>query len=184
MHENELWQIFDQNGRPIAGKGAIDDAFDDDPMLVVGNSHVWLWRRTADGTVDILLQKRAMTKKRKPGYYHISAGGHINVDETPLDAAVRETKEEMGIVIDPDQLYLVHVTRMPPHWNDLAHVYIYQLSGDEEFSFDDGEVESVEWHPIETFERMTNDTAAHKLVDSGGPYFQRLIETIKRQSEL
>lgn len=184
MHEDELWQLFNQNGQPMAGRGAVDDAFDDDPTLVVGNSHIWLWRRAADGTVDILLQKRAMTKKRKPGYYHISAGGHINVGETPIDAAVRETKEEMGIAIDPNQLYLVHVTRMPPNWNDLAHVYIYQLNGDEEFSFDDGEVESVQWRPIELFERMTNDTAAHKLVDSGGPYFKRLIETIHRQSKL
>lgn len=182
MHEDELWQVFHQNGQPIQEQGAIDDAFDDDPTLVVGNAHVWLWRKTTDGTVEVLLQKRAMTKKRKPGYYHISAGGHINIHESPINAAVRETKEEMGIEINPDHLYLVHVTRMPPHWNDLAHVYIYELNGDEIFSFDDGEVDGVEWRPVEVFERMTNDAAAHTLVDSGGPYFRRLIETIRRQS--
>jgi isopentenyldiphosphate isomerase len=182
MHENELWQVFHQNGQPVQGEGALDDAFDKDSDLVVGNAHVWLWRRTADDTIEVLLQKRAMTKKRKPGYYHISAGGHINLHESAIDAAMRETKEEMGITINPDQLYFVHVTRMPPNWNDLAHVYIYQLRGDETFSFDDGEVDSVQWHPIETFERMTNNTAAHKLVDSGGPYFRRLIETIRRQA--
>lgn len=180
MHDDELWQVFRENGQPIVGRGALDDAFDADHLMVVGNAHVWFWKKT-DAGIEILLQKRAITKKRAPGYYHISAGGHINVGETAVAAAVRETTEEMGVSIDPDMLYLVHVTRTPRNWQDLAHVFIYQLKGDEQFSFDDGEVDSVSWYSIEEFESMTANADVRKLVNQGEPYFSALTAAIRRQ---
>jgi len=179
MHDGEIWQVFAENGQPVKGKGALDDAFDRDASLLMGNAHVWLWRRSLDG-IDVLLQRRSLTKKRRPGYYHISAGGHINLGENPVETAVRETKEELGLTLDPSRLYLAHIVRMPSKWRDFAHVYTYELGGDEEFSFDDGEVASVEWRPLETFHEMTKDTEAHNLVDSGGSYFEALIATLKR----
>jgi 8-oxo-dGTP pyrophosphatase MutT (NUDIX family) len=182
MHDNELWQVFAENGQPVPGKGAADHDFDDDPSMVVGNAHIWFWKKTPSG-VEILLQKRALTKKKAPGYYHISSGGHINTDETPVEAAVRETSEEMGVSIDAAQLYLVQVVRTPRNWQDLAHVYCYELQGNETFSFDDGEVELVKWVGIDTFQQMTQEAATHKLVDQGRAYFDPLIATIKRLGE-
>jgi isopentenyl-diphosphate delta-isomerase len=139
-----------------------------------------MWHRT-DAGAAILLQKRAKTKKTSPGMFHISAAGHINVDESPIDAAMRETKEELGITVDPALLYLVQVTRTARHPQSLLHVYTYELQGDEPFSFDDGEVELVSWHDISEFIRMTKDAAAHKLIDQGQPYFTPLVEAIRRQ---
>jgi 8-oxo-dGTP pyrophosphatase MutT (NUDIX family) len=182
MHDGELWQVFSENGHPLVGQGAIDDAFTDDTALVMGNSHVWFWKRTPEG-VAVLLQKRSLTKKNAPGMYHISAAGHINVGETALEAAVRETQEEVGIAIDPAQLYLVHVTRTPRNLKSLLHVYIHELSGDEHFSFDDGEVERVEWFDLDTFYKMTEDAAMHQLIDQGRAYFDPLIVTIKRHAK-
>ena len=179
MHDDELWQVFAENGQPIAGKGATDGVFDQDASLLMGNAHVWLWRRGKSG-IEVLLQRRSLTKKRRPGYYHISAGGHINLGELPIETAVRETKEELGIVIDPSLLYLAHIVRMPSRWRDFAHVYTYELRGDETFSFDDGEVASVEWRRLDDFDLMTRNPDAHTLVDSGGSYFEALIATLKR----
>jgi 8-oxo-dGTP pyrophosphatase MutT (NUDIX family) len=179
MHDGELWQVFAENGQPIKGKGAPDDAFDRDASLLMGNAHVWLWKHGANG-IEVLLQRRSMTKKRRPGYYHISAGGHINVGENPVDTAVRETKEELGLSLDPSKLYLAHIVRMPSKWRDFAHVYTYELSGNEEFSFDDGEVGAVEWKVIDAFHGMTKDPDANTLVDSGGSYFEALITTLRR----
>jgi 8-oxo-dGTP pyrophosphatase MutT (NUDIX family) len=180
MHDGELWQVFSENGQPLEGRGAIDTDFTHDPLLVMGNSHVWMWHRTNDG-VKVLLQKRALTKKTSPGFYHISAAGHINVDEAPIDAALRETKEELGLTIDPWRLYLVQVTRSARNPQSLLYVYTYQLGGDEVFSFDDGEVELVKWHGLEEFVKMTNNSAAHRLIDQGQPYFVPLVEAIRRQ---
>jgi 8-oxo-dGTP pyrophosphatase MutT (NUDIX family) len=181
MHDGELWQVFAENGQPVAGCGAIDDDFAHDDSLVMGNAHVWMWRKAARGA-DILLQKRALTKKTSPGFYHISAAGHINLNESPIEAALRETQEELGLAVDPNRLHLVHVTRTPRHLQSLLYVYTYQLSGDESFSFDDGEVELVEWHDIDHFYEMTKNAASYKLIDQGGPYFDPLIATIKRHA--
>lgn len=180
MHDGELWQVFAENGQPIPGVGAIDDEFTRNPSMVMGNSHVWMWHRTGEG-VNILLQKRAMTKKTSPGFFHISAAGHINVGESPVEAAVRETKEELGLAIDPAKLYLVHVPRSARNSQSLLYVYTYELRGDEAFSFDDGEVELVQWHDLGLFYEMTKNAARHTLIDQGQSYFTPLVEAIKRQ---
>ena len=52
---------------------------------------------------EILLQKRSMLKKSNPGKWGI-CGGKINLGETPIDAAVRETLEEVGINIERSKL--------------------------------------------------------------------------------
>lgn len=46
---------------------------------------------------NILLQKRSMQKDTYPGYYTVSASGHIDKDESYEDAARREMEEELGI---------------------------------------------------------------------------------------
>jgi 8-oxo-dGTP pyrophosphatase MutT (NUDIX family) len=180
MHDGELWQVFTENGLPVQDRGAIDDEFTRDPLMVMGNSHVWMWHKTDDGA-NVLLQKRALTKKTSPGFYHISAAGHINVGESPIAAALRETKEELGLTVDPERLYLVHVTRTAKHPQSLLYVFTYELMGDEAFSFDDGEVELVRWHDLEEFRTMTKNAAEHKLIDQGQAYFVPLVEAIKRQ---
>ena len=42
------------------------------------------------------------------GLYSVPAG-HVDVGESPLEAAVREAKEEVGITVDPQDLTFVHV---------------------------------------------------------------------------
>lgn len=180
MHDSELWQVFLENGQPVPGKGLDSTDFEADPALVMGNAHVWLWRKTSTGA-DILLQKRSRAMRRSPGMYHISAAGHINVGETPVEAAVRETKEEIGLEIEPNRLYLVHVTRAKRNLASLLHVFTYQLEGNEDFSFDDGEVEEVKWVDLALFDKMTRDADAHALVDQGCAYFDPLIAAIQRQ---
>lgn len=48
---------------------------------------------------DILLQKRSKFKDLNPGKYTISASGHVAKGQSYLEAAVRETEEELGINI-------------------------------------------------------------------------------------
>jgi len=146
----------------------------------MGNAHVWFYCKSSSGK-DILLQRRSLTKKMSPGYYHVSAAGHINVDERPIEAAVRETKEEVGIAINPALLYLVHVTRSSRRLESLLYVYIYELEGNEAFLFDDGEVDEVKWVSLERFYEMTENAASHMLIDMGRAYFDPLIAAIERQ---
>lgn len=181
MHNNDLWQIFADNGTPIMGESATHEVFDADKSLNMGNAHIWFWKKDSDATIKIMLQKRGPVKKRA-GWYHISVGGHINVGETALQTAVRETKEEMGFNIDPNKLYFLLTTRVfgrAPH--DIASVYLYQLAGDETFTHDDGEVAGYEWQTLDNFKRMIKDPESHKLVPMGDLYFKALIAGLEHR---
>jgi 8-oxo-dGTP pyrophosphatase MutT (NUDIX family) len=179
MHDDNLWQLFANNGTPITGKGATPETFDADESLTMGNAHVWFWKKNKDGVVEIILQKRGPIKRR-PGWLHISAAGHIDIDETPLQAAVRESKEEMGIIIDPTKLYFVQTTRhFPRAPHDIVNVYLYQLTGDETFTHQDGEVAGIEWHTLDDFKQMIKNPESHKLVPMGDLYFGMLVAALE-----
>jgi len=179
MHDDNLWQLFAPNGTPIAGKGATADAFDADKSLTMGNAHIWFWKKNKDGVVEIMLQKRGPIKRR-PGWLHISVGGHIDVGEIALQTAVREAKEEMDVTIDPAKLYFVQTTRhFPRAPHDIVNVYLYRLSGEETFTLNDGEVAGFEWHTFDDFKEMIKDPESHKLVPMGDLYFGTLVTAVE-----
>jgi len=179
MHDNELWQVYHDNGLAIPGKGAKPADFKTDGTLNMGNAHIWFWKKGEQGT-EIMLQKRSLTKPNRPGWYHISAGGHINVGETPVEAAVREVAEEMGYAIDPESLYFTHSVRiMGRDPRDIVHVYLYRLNGDEQFTYVDGEVDSYEWRRLDNFKQITQDAEKNNLVPQGRLYFETLIAALE-----
>jgi 8-oxo-dGTP diphosphatase len=62
--------------------------------------------------------------KRADGGWFVP-GGHVEFGETPREAAVRETREETGIVLDPAALRLVDVTTFYPDPETQHHGLIY-----------------------------------------------------------
>ena len=74
----------------------------------------------------LLLQKRAAGKEIQPGKWDTSVGGHLAAGESYPAAAVRETAEELGLVIDEDALVPVHgfVWRSPV---ETEHVTSYRI---------------------------------------------------------
>lgn len=46
---------------------------------------------------ELLIHKRAESKKLHPGFWDITVGGHVHSGETYEDAAKRELREELGI---------------------------------------------------------------------------------------
>lgn len=180
MHEDESWQKYEQNGNPVKGSGYSPADFKLHPNEVMGNSHIWFWKRNDEDKIEVLLQKRSMTKVSKPGMYHISAGGHINIGESPVEAAVRETVEEMGIDVDDARLYYVgsmRIVKINP--NSIVNVYLYELKGNEEFKYLDGEVDSVEWRSLNNFKTITSSPGEHNLVDQGNAYFSYVIDALE-----
>lgn len=183
MHDNELWQVYNDNGAPIEGKGALKEEFNTNKDLIMGNSHIWFWK-SDDTTIEIMLQKRSLTKPSRPGWYHISAGGHINVGETPVDAAIREVEEEMGLNIDPTKLHYVHSVRIiPRNPRDIVNVFLYQLNGDEEITHLNGEVDSYEWCSLDNWKEITRDAESNNLVPQGELYFDTLTKALELLSE-
>lgn len=81
---------------------------------------VWLLRR--DGR--LLIQKRSMSKPNFPGKWCCSAGGCIRHGETPLEGALRETQEELGLTLDPACGQLLFVV---PSVHSIHQVWLFRM---------------------------------------------------------
>mgnify|MGYP000879749082 CR=1 FL=1 len=172
MQHDEPWQVFADNGEPVVGLAKQRDEFSDG--FVMGAVHVWLWRRNGD-SIEVLLQKRAMTKRTWPGFYDISFAGHIDADESPIDAVQREGKEELNVDIEIDALRFIFALRTPLAKNEIDHVYLYELNDDSAIRFADGEVDEVKWISLREFAERTQDAENANLVNQGRPYFVMLL---------
>lgn len=75
-----------------------------------------LWHRAVyafiiDENKNILLQKRSANKKLWPNMWDVTVGGHVDSGEFGRQALIRETKEELGIDINDDDIkYLLGST--------------------------------------------------------------------------
>ena len=178
MH-NEPWQVYSNNGASLSGHSADKGEINKNPSLIVGASHVWIWREN-NGTTELLLQKRSGSVKSWPGYYDISTAGHIDANESPIETAVREAEEEVGLGINADDLYFVFSLRASIRDTEFDWVYLYKLTNDAQFRFEDGEVESLEWVTLEEFQERISDTSKNKIVPHGDPYFALLLMNLRR----
>lgn len=156
MHTDELWQIYAPNGEPISGAGwesARDNPENHGGDEIVGVAVVFLYRFNAEEVLEFLWQERSEEVSRYSGYYDISAGGHINLGESLIEAAIRECDEEIGVKISAEDLKFV--TMRPSNKNRFAWVYAVDYSGrGEDFSFNDEEVSEVRWVPYSEMEEF------------------------------
>mgnify|MGYP001471383996 CR=1 FL=1 len=90
---DELIDIVDENGN-YTGKTCLKSEAHKNGYFHP-TIHIWLY--TPDQ--QILLQKRALTKKVFPGLWDISVAGHIAAGEDIKIAAIIEIKEEIGFDI-------------------------------------------------------------------------------------
>lgn len=140
----------------------------------MGGSHVWLWRR-CDAGIEVLLQKRSMIKSLFPGYYDVSVTGHIDYGETPIETAVRESMEEIGVAIDANRLDYVFSVATPPRANEIDHVYTYEVDDNVNLKIND-EVDMVEWISMDDFKNRLQNLDKSMIVDQGRGYFTLLVD--------
>ena len=92
-------------------------------------AHIWFF--TSDN--QILLQKRALTKKVFPGIWDISVAGHIAAGEEILQGAKREILEEIGLELQEKDLIKIGTRiHQVSHKNGIQdnehhHVFIAEL---------------------------------------------------------
>lgn len=181
-----LWQLFDEQGRPITGQGAAKKEVFTKGLLHAA-SHVWIWHRTATGA-EVLLQKRAADKMTWPGRYDISAAGHIDLGEDPLTAAVREAEEEINLKISADKLHSIGVHRAHllagEHAieNEFQFLYTLELPDETDFTLREAEVASVEWQSLEDFANGIKDQK-DRYVPHSYIYYATIITAIGRAAQ-
>jgi isopentenyldiphosphate isomerase len=119
--------------------------------------HCWLLGRAQDEDWLYLQQRSGRTSFS--GWYDIAAAGHVNVGESTDQAVVRETQEELGILIDPEKLRYLGPFResfkFGSYWdNEVCHVYLYPL-GQGQFQLGE-EVERMIKVSVEDFARSVD----------------------------
>lgn len=130
-------------------------------------SHIWIINKTQNG-VKVLLQKRSAHKDSFPGLLDTSSAGHIQAGDEPLESAIRELGEELGISAQNEDLTFIGTFsfsfKKEFHSklfcdNEVAFVYVYQNAVKvDELTLQAEEVESVCWRDFNT---VYNDCSAH-----------------------
>jgi isopentenyldiphosphate isomerase len=186
MASAELWQEYDEQGQPVDGSGITKK--EAASGVWHGGAQVWIWRRL-EGQVEVLLAKRGPGTKTWPGLLDVSAAGHSDAGEQPLETALRETKEELGLAYQPEDLksfgvYRSHlVDESGIIENDFCFIYVAELSPSSSLKIDDHEVHSVQWRPFEQFRREVAKPDANGYVPHSKACFEMVLEAIETASQ-
>ena len=136
---------------------------------------------------ELLVQRRS-PKVAFPNMLDVSFSGHIIAGESAVEAIKREGQEELGLIIDPQNLRYLFTCREFGSLheyieNEIDEVFLYQ--DDIQISdckFLDYEVSSIEYIPIDKFRDMIENRASelvpykshyHYLMASLKSYFFR-----------
>ena len=155
----ELFDVIDSKGNPTGQIVSREKAHAEGIMH--RTAHIWIIREM-DGRVQILLQKRSQNKDSFPGKFDTSSAGHIQAVDEPLESALRELKEELGISAAPEQLHFAgtfSISFVKEFYGkvfrdeEVAFVYIYKEPvNTDELILQKEEVETVQWFdPEEVF---------------------------------
>jgi len=181
----ELWQLYSEDGKPLAGEGGNKDTVYGEGLLH-GAAHVWIWRRSDKGP-EVLLQKRAASKRTWSNLFDISAAGHIDLGESPKEAAVRETVEEIGLSISHSQLYKVGVHRFRVDVdeknteNEFRWVFLLELHDETKLKLQESEVALTKWITLSELESGVLPNSGD-FVPQGDDYYEMVVNAIKSQS--
>ncbi len=100
---------------------------------------------------QIFLQKRSMKKDRQPGAWDSSASGHVDSGEDYDTCAVRELREEIGLVLKecPPRLFKIAAGSR----TDQEHVWVYRCKAEGPFTLHPDEIERGDWFSIPDLNR-------------------------------
>jgi len=152
----EYFDVCDEDGEPTGEVVAREKAHREG--IRHRTAHVWVVRK-AEGCWQVLLQKRSENKDSFPGKYDTSSAGHIPAGDEPLESALRELGEELGIHASPEQLHYAGIFDIRYEKvfhgrvfrdNELSHVYVYLEPVDiGDLTLQAEEVSRVDWFDLE-----------------------------------
>ena len=146
------------------------------------SAHIWIF----DKNKNVLIQKRAADKDTFPNLWDISVAGHISAGELPIDAAIREVEEEVGLKITKNQLQHIGTsTHKVLHKIDLIdyelhHIYVCCIN----FNIENLKIQLEEVAKIKTIalnKLITKVNADNNnFVPHGNDYYTFVFNEIKK----
>ena len=108
-------------------------------------------------------KKRRDDKESFPSCYDAACTGHISAGETPIEAAIRETEEEISLKLNPEDLHFLHDQILTVHQgdfisNEFNRVYFIDESVSlDTLKYDEKEITELRFFEIEDLkDRLKN----------------------------
>lgn len=108
---------------------------------------------------EILLQRRSPNKKQQPNKLAVTAG-HIDSNETPVQAVQREVREEIGINDLQEKEFIYLDTFKAENPNNHHYKYVYLLKTNkkiEELKMQETEVSELMYVSLEKLKEMISE---------------------------
>lgn len=177
----ELFDICDEQGNPTGG--TVERSFAHANGILHRTAHIWIVKNE-DSRYKVLLQKRAMNKDSFPGRYDTSSAGHIQAGDEPMESALRELGEELGIKAEAEDLDFAGTFRIQYEKefhgkmfrdNEVAFVFVYQKPVDiADLTIQKEELDGVSWFDLEETYEACKEHDQKFCVPIGG------LETVRK----
>ena len=145
-------------------------------------SHVWFYTKNG----HVLLSQRSAKKSICPLLWDVSVAGHIDAGETAKQAAIRETKEEIGLDIVENDLKPIGIFPCFQSYengvvdNEFHNTFLAELNVPiSKLTPQVDEVEALKLVSIETFKKLIENIGENNhFVPSNKAYYETVLEHI------
>lgn len=156
--KEKLHKVFDRNsGEPKEGEYKL-------------SVHSWI----INSKGHILIQKRNETIKRHPGKWAFT-GGAVDAGESSLEGAIREVKEELGILTSKDEIeFFISFKR------EKGFVDVWLIKKDidiKDISLQKEEVSTAKWVSLKELKQLIDND---EFVPSVKLYFELFARLLKK----
>lgn len=147
--------------------------------------HVWLYTKSG----EILLSQRSASKEICPLLWDVSAAGHIDAGEPMINAAIREVREEIGLMIHDRDLEKIGAFECFQSYengivdNEFHNTFISELKVDiTQLKLQQDEVEAVKLVSLEEFKVLIKHIGSdNHFVASNKQYYEFVLSTIEKK---
>ncbi len=149
----------------------------------IPHSTIHIWIQSQEG---IILQQRSKNKDTYPLFWDVSVAGHIDFNEAPKVAALREAKEELGIDLKIDQLIKIG-TFYEAHYHprsrildrEFKTVFYYNYNGSiKDLNLQKEEVEAIQTVELNDLIKSIKSNNPYKMVKHKREYYEHVISQL------
>ena len=172
----ELIDIFDENNKYL-GYSLERSAVHKKNLW---HRHVSAWIMNYNG--KILLQQRALDKKKNPGKW-AKTGGHVDSGETCDESIKREIYEEIGLKLNDDEINNIDIFKSinsDEHYYSYGYI-IFTNYKEDDFKLQKEEVNEVKYYTIEELEEIRKkDDKNYTFCNWDEEEFNKQIQLLKK----
>lgn len=175
--DKEFIEIHTKNGKPTGEKLLKSKIHKEG--LFHATVHLWIFCCKD----EILIQKRSKNKKINPGIWDVSVAGHIKYQEDFIDAVIRESIEETGVLINKNKLKKIGVFFNEEIYNNFIdrefhHTYIYNAERNKiNLDFKNNEVDQLKFITYNEMKYLINNSNEY-FIGSNKNYYKCVLEAI------